>query len=98
MPPLDPNHFFPRASLLAVLLATLSWLASPARAQEPPPKPVLAPPVLQTFVEAELPEGHSVVEGAVTLVLSIDAEGRVLEATVESGLEPAQDEAPRATA
>ena len=81
-----------RAAALAAALAPAVAHAQPGGsivkpAAEPAPdpkKPVLAPPVLQQFVEADYPADarKANLEGTVVLQLDIDAEGKVTGVTV----------------
>ena len=88
-----------RAFRFIALLVACSWLSASARADDAAPlAPVLAPPVLESFVEAELPAPSEAVAGVVVLLLSIDAAGHVTDASVEGSLNPAQDAAALAAA
>lgn len=58
-----------------------------------PTAPVLVPPRLERFVEADRPEGLEEAEGAVELELTIDPEGRVTDARVVGPLGNALDQA-----
>ncbi len=81
-------------SFYFLLAMCVAWLAAMARADDGPlPAPNLVPPALEQFVQAELGPEVAATDGAVGLILSIDAEGRVTEARVESSLAPHLDRA-----
>jgi len=76
------------------LAMCVAWLPAMARADDgPPPSPNLVPPVLEQFVQAELGPDVAAADGAVGMILSIDTQGRVTEALVESSLAPELDQA-----
>jgi TonB family protein len=69
--------------------------AADGQAQQPPPAaaPVVEPPVLEGDAELELPEGTSVPEAGVEVILSIDESGAVTEASLKQSIDPEADAA-----
>src|SRR5690606_31501745 len=95
---------FVRTRSVATALLVLGW-GCQASAQESNPAPAesttqASAPVLERFVEARYPEEalDARIEGRVVLELTVDAEGRVAEASVVQGLGHGLDDAARAAA
>lgn len=78
------------------LVLLLLILALPARGQEEPEvAPVVVPPVLLRFVHAEYPAAAKAegLEAAVQLLVVVDAEGKVMEITLQESAGEAFDQA-----
>ncbi len=82
-----------RAVVVALMLSVV-----PRAAFAQAPAPAVAPPVLETFVSAPFPEAGKGQSGAVVLVLEVDAEGRVTQASVKEPAGHGFDEAAMAAA
>jgi TonB family protein len=69
--------------------------AADGQAQQPPAAApaVVEPPVLEGDAELELPEGSTVPENGVEVILSIDETGAVSEATLKQSIDPETDAA-----